>query len=349
MEIYNYANSLIQLHETLGPERFCCCPYDGKGFPGGNILLHLLGTLAIESKEIIEQVTSSHDRNVFLTPLALGLLYEMARGGMTLQTPEIQNQIRRLVQVYSSTCTTQAPITAFTISAPYQDLILRSETSFSSVFSFEVKSDFDQLNTGVCTPVGEEHWDGLFREVSPQDTTLSTAIQTLRLNAKLHANHPGTETDSSLDVDSKSAEKTPISFSTSEQDLFHRAYLKHLWESGRGLKLTDNGKLLLPQSTEPLIIDPPQIVPVLLLFLSVTVLFQENPGHAPWLYWTEVSTPRLAKKNSCPMKEIAKNRFKREVTDPLYNGSLSIWIQDCIETVCIESITISFSSQHLQE
>jgi hypothetical protein len=349
MEMCNYTNSLIQLHEALGPERFCCYPYDRKGFPGGNILLHLLGILGIESKEIIEQATSYRDKNVSLTPLALGLLYEMARGGMTLQTPEIQNQIRRLVQGYSSTCTTQVPITPFTISAPYQDLILRSEASFSSVFSFEVKSDFDQLNTGVCTPVGEEHWDGLLREINPQDTTLSTAIQTLRLNAKLHLNHPGTETDSSLDVDSKSAQKTPIGFSTSEQDLFQRAYLKQLWEAERGLKLTDNGKLLLPQSTEPVIIDLPQIFPISSLFLSVTVLFQEKPGHAPWLYWTDVSTPTLVKKNSCPMKELAKNKFRAEVTDPLYNGSLSIWIQDCVENVCIESIVISFASEHEPE
>ncbi len=251
--------------------------------------------------------------------------------------------------MYSSTCTTQEPITPFTIRAPYQDLILRSEASFSSVFAFEVKSDFDQPNTGVCTPVGEEHWAGLLREIGPQDRTLSAAIQTLRLNARIYANLPGTETDSSVDIDSKSAEKAPMSFSTSEQDLFQRAYLKHLWETGRGLKLTDNGKLLLPQSTEPVVIDLPQIFPISSLFLSVTVGFQENPGHAPWLYWTTVSTPKLVKKNSCPMKEIAKNKFRAEVTDPLYNGSLSIWVHDCVEPVCIESISISFSSQHLSE
>jgi hypothetical protein len=349
MKMCDYTDSLIQLYDALGPERIHCFSYDRKDFPGGNILLHFLGTLGIESKEVVEQATSFRDKNVSLSPLALGLLFEMARGGMTLQTPELQSQIRRLVQIYSSTCKSQDSITPFTISAPYQDLIMRSEASFSSVFPFEVKSDFDQPNTGICTPVGEEHWDGLLREIGPRDTTLSTAIQALRLNAKLYANDPRTWTDSNPSVDNKSSEKASISFNTSEQDLFRRAFLKRLWEAERGLKLTDNGKLLLPQSTEPVIIDLPQIFPISSLFLSVTVLFQDNPGHTPWLYWTTESTPWLVKKNSCPMKEIAKNKFSAEVTDQLYNGSLSIWIQSCIETVCIESITIGFSSQQLLE
>jgi hypothetical protein len=275
--------------------------------------------LGIESKEVIEQETPNRDKNASLTPLALGLFYEIAREGMTWQTPEIQNQIRRLVQVHSSMCTTQGAITPFTISAPYQDLILRSEASFSSVF-FEVKSDFDQPNTGVCTPVGKEHWDGLPREIGPQDTTLSTAIQPLLLNARLCANYPGIETDSSLNINRKFTEKAPVSFSTSEQDLFQRAYLKHLWETEHGLKVLDNGKLILPQSTEPVMIDLPQILPISSLFLSVTLIFQENPGHAPWLHWTTVPTPKLAKKNSYPMKEIARNILRAEVTDPLYNG-----------------------------
>jgi hypothetical protein len=349
MEICNYTNSLVQLHDALGPERFRCFPYDRAGFPGGNILLHLLGILGIGSKEIIEQAKTYRDKNVSLTPVALGLLFEMARGGMTLQTPELQNQIRRLVQMYSHKRNSKDPVVPFTISAPYQEIILKSEASFSNVFPFEVRSEFDQTTTGVCTPVGEEHWEGLLREIGPQDTTLSNTIQTLRLNAKLYANHLRTETAPSLDIGSKSSKETSIGFSTSEKDLFQRPYLRSLWESQRGLKLTDNGKLLLPQSTKPIIIDLPQIFPISSLYLSVTVLFQDNPGHPPRLYWTTVSTPTLDKKNSCPMKEIAKNKFRAEVTDPLYNGSLSIWIRDCVKTICIESIIISFASQQLPE
>ena len=347
MEMCNYTPSLIQLRDAVGPERFRCFPYDRKAFPEGNILLHLLSTLGIESKEVVEQAKAYRDKNVSLTPLALGLLLEMARGGMTLQTPEIQNQIRRLVQVYSSKCNSQDPITPFTISVQYQDLILGSEASFSNVFPFTVRSDFDQPNIGVCTPVSEEHWEGLLREIGSQDTTLATAIQTLQLNAKLYANRPHVETNPPGHKDRESSANAALRFSTSEKDLFQRVYLTHLWKIERGLIITDDDKLVLPQSTAPIIIDLPQVFPISSLYLSVTVAFEKKPEHAPWLYWTTVSTPTLTKKNSRKMKEVASNKFSAEVTDEMYNGSLSIWLQDSAARTCIEGIEISFSSEHL--
>jgi hypothetical protein len=347
MRICDYTQPLMQLEKDLGRDYLSYFRYDRNIFPKGNVLLHFLNAVGIRSQAIMEQAENFKDRNVSLSPLSLGLLLEMAQGGMTLQAPELQNQIRQLLQMYTSKLSEHEIVTPFTIGPEYQSLIASHEKIFSDHFQLDIQSDFNRKNVGVCTPVSEKHWDGLLKEIDPANKELLTSVQELRRNAQHYRQYINGNITEDATVDHDTSLVTPLTYTVTLKNLCQRMNLRSLWESQRGFLISEDGKIHLPESTEPIIIDLPQMFPILSLYLSIKIAFQSRPIHSPRLYWSTIESGTLNKKNSCPMQTIGENVFGATVLDPLYDGSVSIWMKECPESLCIESIEISFSSECL--
>jgi hypothetical protein len=347
MQMCDYTQLLIRLKQDIAPGNLLCFPYDRTTFPEGNILLHFLHTLAIESKDILDHARLFKDQNVSLSPLALGFLLEMAQGGMTLQTPEQQIQLRQIVQAYADKQSEQDRITQLTIGPRYQEVIIQQEHLFSRAFPASIISDFTLPNPGICTPVNEKYWDGLTQEADTNNKPLSKKIQQLRADSQQYQQYCEAVKGRERDHGMGKKRIPPIRFSITTNDLCKNRNLMRLWQTERSLVLSDDIKISLPESMSPIIIDLPQLFPIPRLYLSVKMVFSCQPKYMPWLYWTTINTGTLTKKNSSPMLAMSATVYAANVSDPMYNGSLSIWIEKCLESICIDSIEISFSSEEL--